>query len=166
MSPGRIASNPEPHLPGQVHDISIHQEESREVVVLHQPEFFLQAPFRLLTLLDDPAAFGRAAAFGVASLVGGRSANRAWTRFHGIPLLHEGSAGLGQNLGGGFPVSSAFEVGEFVAKIFSKVKSSTTLGDPKSVGNSISTISKAIGHLFSRSQVKECVGSSDGVSVV
>ena len=43
--PGGVAPDPVGHLPGQVHDVPVDQEEAREVVVLHQAELFLQAPF-------------------------------------------------------------------------------------------------------------------------
>ena len=154
--PGRVAPDPERHLPGQVHDVPVDQEEAREAVVLHQAKLFLQALFGFLALSGRPG--------GVRRCVAPRQGPPP--RSYGIPLLHEGPAGFGQNLDGGLSVSGSLEVGKLVAQVGGEIEGGRALGDAKRVGDGVGAAPKAVGHLLGRGQVEEGVGAPDRVGVV
>ena len=147
-SPGRVSPHPEGHIPGQVHDVPVDQEEARQAVALHQAELLLQA------------------LLGVFAPAGGAGSWRASPCRHRIPLLQVSPARLRQDPDGGLPVSGPLEVRELVAQVRGEVEGGAPLGDAQGVGQGVGAATEAVAHLLGRGQVEEGVGAPEGVGVV
>jgi len=167
VGPGRLAADTQGHVPRQVHDVPVDQEEARKAVPLHQTQFFFQALFGLRPFLPGPGGTTLRASLDTATTYAPSITSSATPRMpNRIPLIHQSPAGFGQDLDSRLSLSRAFEIGKFVAQILGDVESSAALGNAKCVGDGIGSATEAVGHLPGRCQVKEGIGASHRVGVV
>jgi hypothetical protein len=134
---GSTCTNVSSHVPGQVHDVAVDQEEAPKAMKVHQLQLRVEA-------LLGVALFGA-------------------TRF--VPLDDLRQADGSEILHGASP-RRALEVREFVAQVLGEIEAGAPLGDEHGVREGLGTAPKSMAHFPRLGEVEEAVGSPGPMGAV